>query len=144
MDLTDLAGQPSPLAAIVQPVATALLGFALFVAGVYLLGRAAGGAGRPAQLAYDVALYWTPISVLQALLAAVAVGQAGLVVALAQVGLALYHLYLTYLGVRAGMDLSGRRALAVMLLFAILSTLLLVSVAVIVVTLLGEALGGTL
>jgi hypothetical protein len=144
IDLADLAGQPTLLNAVVESVATTLLGFALFVVGVYLLGRAVGGAGRPAELAYDVALYWTPIGVLQALLAAVTVGPAAPAALIAQSALALYHLYLTYLGVRAGMDLSGRRAAAVMALFAFLGGLLTVIVAAAIVALLGAALGGTL
>ncbi|NCC36387.1 MAG: hypothetical protein EOM24_30900, partial [Chloroflexia bacterium] len=45
-----------------------LIGFMTYLTIVFLLGKALGGSGTYGELAYDVALFWVPISVVSATL----------------------------------------------------------------------------
>jgi hypothetical protein len=85
--------------------------FFFFVGILYLLGRAFGGTGTFGELAYDIALYSAPITVLASLFGIVPI-VGGLVALL----LSIYEIYLNWLSVQAGMNLPGSKALWVILI----------------------------
>jgi hypothetical protein len=82
---------------------------------VYGLGRAFGGTGKFGELAYDLALFGAPLTVLGSILNLIPfIGW------IAAIAAGLYNLYLTYLGIQSGMNLPSQKALYVILIeFAI-------------------------
>jgi len=109
--------------------------FFLFVGIFYLLGRAFGGTGTFGELAYDIALYSAPITVLASLLGIIPI-VGGLVALL----LSIYQIYLNWLSVQAGMNLPGSKALWVILIPLLVILLLCCGIFVIgFLTLLGAS-----
>lgn len=94
----------------------ALLGFFIFLALVFLLGRAFGGTGTFGQLAYDISLFWAPLAVIRALISLIAIGPLSILSGLALFAVGIYNLYLTYLGIQSGMNLPPRKALIIVLI----------------------------
>jgi len=101
-----------------------LVGFFLYLGLIYLLGRAFGGTGTFGQLAYDISLYWVPMAVVQALVNLISIGPLGFAGGIALILLGLYNLYLTYLGIQAGMNLPSNKALFVIAIPILLVLLL--------------------
>lgn len=97
-------------------LASTLLGFVVFVCVVYVLGRVLGGRGAFGELAFDVALFWAPLSVLSSLINLLSIGVLAFVAVPLGLAVGIYQLYLTFLSIRSGMNLSAGRALAVILL----------------------------
>lgn len=89
----------------------AVLGFIIGVGIIYLLGRAFGGTGTFGEMAYNIALYSTPLTVLAALFGIIPV-----VGALVGLLLVIYQIYLNWLSIQAGMNLPGSKALWVILI----------------------------
>jgi hypothetical protein len=89
----------------------AIIGFYIYLGLVYLLGRAFGGTGQFGELGYDVSLFTAPITVVSSVLGLIPVlgGIAALV-------LAIYNIYLTYLGIQSGMNLPKEKAIWVMVI----------------------------
>lgn len=145
-------GRPIPLANILAPqdpvipifvnVIGTLIGFFIFLGVIYLLGRAFGGSGAFGELAYDVALYWVPISVLSAFVNMFSISVLACLTAPIAIVLAVYNLYLTFLSVRAGMNLAGDRALMVILTPVLVVILLCCGLFALVATLGSGANGG--
>jgi hypothetical protein len=80
---------------------------------VYGLGRAFGGTGQFGELAFDLALFNAPTSVLGSLLNLIPI-----IGPLAAFALGIYNLYLTYLAIQSGMNLPSQKALYVILILA--------------------------
>ncbi len=74
----------------------------------YALGRAFGGTGQFGELAYDLALFGAPLTVIGSILNLIPV-----LGSLAALVLGIYNLYLTYLGIQSGMNLPKEKALYV-------------------------------
>ncbi len=89
----------------------AFIGFFIGVGIIYLLGRAFGGTGTFGEMAYNIALYSAPITVLSSLLGIIPI-LGGLVALL----LGFYQIYLNWLSIQAGMNLPGSKALWVILI----------------------------
>lgn len=96
-----------------------ILGFLIFVAIIYLLGRAFGGTGTYGVMAFNAALYSAPLTVISAL-----IGLIPFVGFLASIVLAIYQLYLYWLSIQAGMNLPANKALWVVLIPLIVLLLL--------------------
>lgn len=96
---------------LIGGVLGALIGFYIYLGLVYLLGRAFGGTGNFGELGYDLSLFTAPLTAVGSLLAIVPVlgGIAALV-------LAIYNIYLTYLGIQSGMNLPKDKAIIVMVI----------------------------
>jgi hypothetical protein len=124
-DLERAVGQDLPLEEIFFPtdtstsilsnVAGTLVGFVVYLTIVFLLGRGLGGSGKYGELAYDVALFWVPISVISAAINVFSFSFFSCLTAPLVLLVTLYGFYLTFLSVQAGMNLSPRRALIVIL-----------------------------
>ncbi|PDW03587.1 YIP1 family protein [Candidatus Viridilinea mediisalina] len=85
----------------------------------YGLGKAFGGTGAFGELAYNMALFSAPLSVISNLVGLIPL--LGWLMVLLLLG---YNLYLTYLAIQAGMNLPGNKALyVIMILFVIVFVL---------------------
>ncbi|NTU85897.1 MAG: hypothetical protein HGA45_42300 [Chloroflexales bacterium] len=124
---------------IISNVLFTLIGFLTYLGIVFLLGRALGGTGRLGELAYDLALFWAPVSVVSAVVNACSIGFFSCLTAPVALFVTLYGLYLTYLSVQSGMNLPPRKALTLVLIPALLWLLALCSVALIIVAFVGQA-----
>jgi len=108
------AAQPGLFASVVAIIVT-VIGLLIVWGLTYLLGRAFGGTGEFGELAYDMALFGAPLTVIASLL-----GLIPILGSIAAIGVAIYNLYLTYLAIQSGMNLPGNKALYVILIqFAI-------------------------
>jgi hypothetical protein len=136
-------GRPLPLANLFTPsnpgipvvsnVLGTMVGFLTYLTIVFLIGRLLGGSGRFAELAYDLALFWVPVSVASALVNIFSFGLFSCLTAPLAIVVTSYGLYLTYLSVQAGMNLPPRRALILVLIPALLYVLVIcVLIAVVV------------
>ncbi len=136
-------GQPLPLLDLFTPddagipvvsnVLGTLLGFLTYLTLVFLLGRLLGGSGRFAELAYDLALFWVPVSVASALINVFSFGLFSCLTAPLAIFVTFYGLYLTYLSVQAGMNLPPRRALILVFIPAALYFLVMCAVIVVII-----------
>ncbi|NWF79893.1 MAG: YIP1 family protein [Chloroflexi bacterium] len=115
IDPTTAAAQPGLFASIVGTIIATVIGLLIVWGLTYLLGRAFGGTGEFGELAYDMALFGAPLTVIASLL-----GLIPILGSIAAIGVAIYNLYLTYLAIQSGMNLPGNKALYVILIqFAI-------------------------
>ncbi|MEN9937788.1 MAG: hypothetical protein RLZZ387_4367 [Chloroflexota bacterium] len=119
---TGAAAQPSILGAIIGALTIGLLGFLIYLAIVYFIGRAFGGSGQFGELAYDISLFYTPLALLNGLISLIVSAVPVLacltwVISLAAFG---YNLYLTYLGIQAGMNVPKDKALITMVIVAVI------------------------
>lgn len=122
---------------VVSNVLGTLVGFMTYLGIVYLLGRSLGGTGRFGELAYDLALFWVPVSVASAVVNALSIGFFSCLTAPVAIFVTLYGLYLTYLSVQSGMNLPARRAVTLVLLPALLWLLAFCSLGLIVLAFAG-------
>ncbi len=100
------------IGALIGTIIGSLIGWGI----VYLLGRAFGGTGAFGELAWGLSLFSSPIAVVSTILAVIPI-----VGGFAAFALSLYGLYLTYLAIQSGMNLTSQKALFVILvLFLIL------------------------
>ncbi|NCC34131.1 MAG: hypothetical protein EOM24_19275 [Chloroflexia bacterium] len=123
-------GQDLPIAEFMFPAEThtpllsnalgTLIGFMTYLTIVFLLGKALGGSGTYGELAYDVALFWVPISVVSATLNVFSISLFSCLTAPVVVFVSFYGFYLTFLSVQAGLNLPPMRALVVVLVPAML------------------------
>jgi Yip1 domain len=131
VDLTGALAGRSMTGAIFGGLLGTLIGFFIFLGLVYLIGRAFGGTGNFGELAFDVSLFWAPLMVLRALLSLIAIGPLAILTGLLSFAIAIYNLYLTYLGIQSGMNLPKNKALYVILI--IFGIVLVIAVCVFVV-----------
>lgn len=110
------AANASPIGLAVQNLFGALLGFIIFTALVYALGRAFGGTGNFGELAFDLSLPYTPLAVFTALVNVIAIGPLAILTGLVAFAASLYQIYLSYLAIQSGMNLPKDKALYVMLI----------------------------
>lgn len=123
-----LGGQPLPPfvttfmggGGLAVTMATSLLGtlviYFIWTGFVYLLGRAFGGTGSFSELAYDISLFWAPVSVISSLISVAGIGPLAYLTGLVSLVLSIYNIYLSYLSIQAGMNLPSNRALIVILI----------------------------
>lgn len=124
---------------IISNVLITLIGFLTYLLIVFLLGRALGGSGRLGELAYDLALFWVPVSVVSAVVNAFSIGFFSCLTAPVAIVVTCYGFYLTYLSVQSGMNLPARKAAILVLTPALLWLLALCSLALIIVAFVGQA-----
>lgn len=101
---------------VVLTLVIALIGFLIYLALVYGLGRAFGGTGSFGELGYDIALFYTPLTIFTSLINIVAIGPLACLTAIIGLAATIYNIYLTYLGIQSGMNLESGKAIVVMLL----------------------------
>jgi hypothetical protein len=133
----DLAFEPiftpsNPGIPIISNVLMSLVGFLTYLGIVFLLGRAVGGTGRLGELAYDLALFWVPVSVVAALVNAFSIGFFACLTAPVAIFVTLYGFYLTYLSVQSGMNLSARKARLLVLIPVLLWLLTMCSLIMVI------------
>jgi hypothetical protein len=131
IDLSGAMAGQSITGAIFGNLFGTLIGFFIFLGIVYLLGRAFGGTGSFGQLAYDVSLFWAPLLVLRALISIIGIGPLAILTGLVSLAVAIYNIYLTYLGIQSGMNLPSNKALYVMLILVAIFVGLFVCVCVV-------------
>lgn len=124
---------------IVSNVLLTLIGFLTYLGIVFLLGRALGGSGRLGELAYDLSLFWVPVSVVSAVVNALSIGFFSCLTAPVTIFVTFYGFYLTYLSVQSGLNLPARKALALVLTPALLWLLALCSLGLIIIGFVGQA-----
>lgn len=129
----------SPGIPILSNVLLTLIGFLTYLGIVYVLGRALGGTGRLGELAYDLALFWVPVSVVSAVVNAFSIGFFSCLTAPVAIFVTLYGLYLTYLSVQSGMNLPARKALTLVLIPALLWLATLCALVLIIIGFAGQA-----
>jgi hypothetical protein len=108
-------GAPSIIGAVFGAIIFTIIGLLIAWGITFALGRAFGGTGTFGELAYDMALFSAPTTVIGSIFGLIPIlgGIAGLI-------LFFYNLYLTYLAIQAGMNLPSNKALYVILIqFAI-------------------------
>ena len=130
LNRVDTSGLDPEMAAAAQPgIASAIIGgivgtvvVLLISWGItYALGRAFGGTGQFGELAWDLALFGAPLTVIGSVL-----GLIPFIGGIAALALGIYNLYLTYLAIQSGMNLPSNKALYVILIeFAIILVLAL-------------------
>lgn len=111
-----LAGGGGVAGAAIIGLLVTIIGFLIWTGLVYLLGRLFRGTGAFGELAYDVALFSAPLSVISSLISLLGVGPLAIVTTLISLALVVYNLFLTWLSVQAGMNLPGNKALFVILI----------------------------
>jgi hypothetical protein len=111
-----LAGGGSLTAGIIAALFGAIIGFFIWTGIIYLLGRAFGGTGAFGELAYDVALFSAPLTVLNGLVSVISIGPLACLTVIVTIALGIYNLYLSWLSIQAGMNLPGNKALWVILI----------------------------
>ena len=109
--MRSLMGGGSLVLTLVGTLFATVIGFFIGVGVIYLLGRIFGGTGTFGEMAYDIALYSAPMTVLAAL-----VGIIPILGALVALLLVIYQIYLNWLAIQAGMNLPGSKALWVILI----------------------------
>lgn len=124
---------------IISNVLSTMVGFLTYLGIVFLLGRALGGTGSLGELAYDMALFWVPVSLVSALVNAFSIGFFSCLTAPVAVFVTAYGLYLTFLSVQSGMNLPARKALTLVLIPALLWLATLCAVVLVVLALAGRA-----
>jgi hypothetical protein len=120
--------QRSPVgfgSALIGGIVFSLIFFYFYMGVIYLLGRAFGGTGNFGELAYDIALFSAPLSVVGSLLGIIPV--LGLIAGLV---LFIYEIYLTYLGIQSGMNLPKDKAILVMAIIAAVLIAIFVCIAI--------------
>jgi hypothetical protein len=120
------AAQPSIAGAVIGALTIGLLGFLIYLAIVYFIGRSFGGTGQFGELAYDVSLFYTPLAVVNGVIGLLvsAVPVLGCITWVVSLGLFGYNLYLTYLGIQAGMNVPKDKALITMVIIAVIGIVL--------------------
>lgn len=111
--LTAIVLPDSLFTSVFSNLISTLIVFFIFLVVIYALGLVVGGNGRFGELAYDVSLFWVPISVISALLSSVAIGPLICVFGPLSFMLWLYNLHLTFISIQSGMNLSISKALIV-------------------------------
>ena len=114
--LTALVLPDNPLTSVFSNLISTLIVFFIFLVIIYTLGLLVGGNGTFGELAYDVSLFWVPISVLSALLSSAAIGPLVCIFGPLSFILWLYNIHLTFLSIQSGMNLSITKALTVVLI----------------------------
>jgi hypothetical protein len=99
----------------------------------YGLGRAFGGSKSFGNFAYNSALFITPISVLDSLLALALSGLLGGLFLILSLSLDAFRFYLVYVNLQAAMGLSKGKAVLVVLIPVILASLLFCSLIIFLV-----------
>jgi hypothetical protein len=111
-----LAGGAGLTATIVMSLLGAIIGFFIWTAIVFVLGRAFGGTGAYGELAYDIALFQAPLGVVSALISVFGFGPLACITGLISLALSIYGIYLSWLSIQSGMNLPGNKALMVILI----------------------------
>lgn len=111
IDPATAAAQPGLFVSIGGAIVATVVGLLIAWGITYLLGRAFGGTGEFGELAYDMAFFGAPLTVIGSVL-----GLIPILGGIAAIGLAIYNLYLTYLAIQAGMNLPGNKALYIILI----------------------------
>ena len=127
--MRNLIGGGGLVFTLVFTLFAAVIGFFIGVGIIYLLGRAFGGTGTFGEMAYNIALYSAPLTVLAALFGIIPI-VGGLVALL----LGIYQIYLNWLSIQAGMNLPGSKALWVILIPLIVVVILCCGVFALVVS----------
>jgi hypothetical protein len=101
--------------ALIGAIIGTVIFFYIYMGIVYFLGKAFGGTGNFGELAYDIALFSAPLSVVGSLLNIIPfIGW------IAAIALGLYQIYLTYLGIQSGLNLPKDKALIVMVIIFVI------------------------
>lgn len=129
----------SPGVPIISNTLLTLLGFLTYLGLVFVLGRGLGGTGTLGELAYNLALFWVPVSVVAALVNTVSIGFFSCLTAPVALVVTGYGFYLTYLGVQSGLNLPARKARIVVLVPALLWLLSVCALILSVLALAGRA-----
>lgn len=138
-----LAAQQPPnlVGAIVGGLLSAIIGYLIYTGIVYLLGKAFGGTGQFGELAYDISLFYAPLEVFGALLGVLAIGPLACLTVVAAIAVWAYRLFLTYLGIQAGLNVPGNKALMVMVIIAVATLVLVCGLAAVVAAIIAAVAG---
>jgi hypothetical protein len=110
------AAQPSIIGAVFGAIIGTVIVLLIVWGITYALGRAFGGTGQFGELAWDLALFGAPLTVIGSVLNLIP-----FIGPIAALALGIYNLYLTYLAIQSGMNLPSNKALYVILIeFAII------------------------
>lgn len=135
---TAAAGPPNIIALVFFTIIFSIIGLLFYWGVTFALGRAFGGTGEFGELAYDMALFSAPLTVVSSFFSLIP-----FVGGIASLVLSIYSLYLTYLAIQAGMNLPSNKALYVILiLFAIIFAIGL-CIALFFVAIFAAIMGGT-
>lgn len=118
-----LMGGQSLTGAIIAGLLFTIVAFFVWAGLVYLLGRLFGGTGAFGELAYDIALFWAPIAVLRGLIGVISIGPIAAIGGIVGLVVGLYNIYLSWLSVQSGMNLSPGKAAAVIAIPILVLTL---------------------
>lgn len=127
------AAEPSIAGAVIGALTIGMLGYLIYLGVVYLIGRQFGGTGRFGELAYDISLFYTPLGVVTGVigLAASAVPLLACLTLPISIAAFVYNLFLTYLGIQAGMNVPKDKALITMVIIAVIGIVLICGLAVV-------------
>lgn len=118
-----LMGGQSLAGTLIASLFFTIIAFFIWAGLVYLLGRLFGGTGGFGELAYDIALFWAPIAVLRGLIGVISIGPIAVIGGIIGLVVGLYNIYLSWLSVQSGMNLSPGKAAAVIAIPILVITL---------------------
>ncbi len=116
---TTITQQSNPIFTILGGVSGTIIGSLVGWGFIYLLGRAFGGTGNFGELAWDISLFSSPLSVAQFIVSYVPF--VGWILSLA---LVIYGIYLNYLAIQSGMNLPSQKALYISIILLVIGLLL--------------------
>lgn len=115
-----IAQQGNPIIAIFTGIFGTIIGSLIIWGFIYLLGRAFGGTGSFGELAWNISLFSSPLAVAQSIVSVIP-----LVGDILLLGLSIYGVYLTYLAIQSGMNLSSQKALYIAIILLVITLLFL-------------------
>jgi hypothetical protein len=132
------AAQPNLGANIAGGIFGTIIGLLIYWGITYALGRAFGGTGQFGELAYDLALFNAPSTVIFSLLNFIPFlgGIAGL-------ALWIYNLYLTYLAIQSGMNLPSNKALYVIIIEIVIAVAIVLCFVLFFAAVIAAIIGGS-
>ncbi len=138
LDPSMATAQPNLIGAILGAIIATILGLLISWGITYLLGRAFGGTGQFGELAYGMALFGAPLTMVGSLLNLIP-----FVGGIAGFALAIYSLYLTYLAIQSGMNLPGNKALYVILIELVIGIAIFLCFVLFLAAIFAAVLGGS-
>jgi Yip1 domain len=137
------AAEPSIAGAVIGALTIGMLGYLIYLGIVYLIGRQFGGTGQFGELAYDISLFYTPLGVITGIISLLASAVPLLACLTLPISLAafVYNLYLTYLGIQAGMNVPKDKAMITMAIIAVIGVALFCGLIVLIAAVIGVVAG---
>ncbi len=112
---TTIAQQSNPIFTIFGGVFGTIIGSLVIWGFIYLLGRVFGGTGNFGELAWNISLFSSPLSIAQFIVSPIP-----FVSGILSLALVIYGIYLNYLAIQSGMNLPSQKALYISIILLVI------------------------